>query len=296
MKPSTLTLGLVVTALSACGSGSLGTSGTAGSAGGAAGTAGAGATGGSVIVGIAGAGGATAGAGGATAGTGGSVGGTGGTLPACGNNTSGASDVVEAVIMGADGMPVVAPVTAAVSITAIQSCLNLDCPSPATSAATRIALAGADPQQWTLYLRNTAMPPDIIKVGDTFDLTIDAAVDQTLYRTTNQTIVLARDNDVIVFAASLQQFHQPPLPNLLPFGIAVTDAGASCQNPASFGCIDRPHTARIAIGSDASVLVAGGQTGRIGGLQITDGQFTELADAGNCDRKSSTVMAGFRLP
>src|SRR6188768_4394826 len=128
VRPSTITLGLVVTTLSACGGGSLETSGAAGTVG-----TGAGATGGTVTLGIAGAVGT---GGGAVGGTGG----TGGTPPAC---SGGGPEVVELMVMGADGMPVAARVTAAVTVTAIESCADVNCSSPTTTAASRIALAGA---------------------------------------------------------------------------------------------------------------------------------------------------------
>jgi hypothetical protein len=269
-------LGLVLTVLSACDGGSLKPSGAAGSGGSAASVGG------------------TSGGGNGGIGGNGSSGGTGG-LPACGESTQGQADVVEVLITGADGLPVAAPVAAAVRVTAIDSCLGITCPFPATAAATRLTLAGPAPQQWTLYLRNTAMPPGIINLGDTFDLTVDATVDQTLFSTTDQTIVLTRAGAVIAFAVSLQKFYRLAVPNLTSFGIAVTDTGAVCQVPASSGCITRPHTALIERGANPSLRLASGQTGRLGDLQVTVGQFTELADTGNCDAKSPTVLAGFRL-
>ena len=253
-----MTLGLVVTTLSACGGGSLGTSGAAGTLG-----TGEGATGGTVTVGIAGAVGT---GGGAVGGTGG----TGGTPPACGGG--GGPDVVELMVIGADGMPVAARVTATVTVTAIESCADVTCSSPTTTAASRIALAGAASQQWTLYLRNTAMPSDVIKVGDTFDLTIDASEDQTLYRSVDQTVVLSRYGHVIVFAATLSRFGGPPLPNLLPFQIAVSDEGATCES-ASLGCRQRPHALRVSVATYASVAITGGRTGRIGPFSITNGRM-----------------------
>jgi hypothetical protein len=231
-----------------------------------------------------------------TAGTGGSGG-----LPLC--NLSGQGDVVEFAIVGSDGNAVSAPASAAVTVAAVETCAVGACSSPTNTAtrisdsAQRIFLTAVGPQAWTLYLRDSAMPLDFLKVGDTFDMTVDAGVDSTFYQSVNQTMVLARNGQVIVFAAGLDRFGQPPLPDLQRFGFAFTDAGAYCQNsPSSIGCVDRPHTARVAAGTDAFILVGGGQTQAIGGLSITVGWFSEEFDPGSCDAKSSTVMAGFRLP
>lgn len=290
MKRIWIVLGVVIAAASACGGGSLGNGGVAGSTAGAVGTAGA--------LGTAG----TAGTAG-TVGTAGVVGSAGaigtagasGTVPACGDATSGAADVVETAITASDETPVEAPLTAAVTVTGIVACTSVRCPPPTTTAATRFTLAGTPGQQWLLYLRNTAMPPDAIKVGDTFDLTVDASVDTTLYRTVDQTIVLARDGSVMALAASLQHFFRPSVPDLRPFSIAAIDEGALCQDPIGGGCIPRRHTMRVSMGSDASILLNDGQTKQIGDLSFTLGRFSELADPGSCDTKSPTAMAAFRL-
>jgi len=330
MMKMRIVVGLVVTALSACGGGSLGNSGTAGSSGGtpgtgAAGTTGTGGTAWIDTAGTTGTGGTagidtagttgTAGTAGidtagttGTAGTGG-AGGTGGTgvVPACGDTISGASDVVEAAITrSSDNTLVTAAVNGAVTVSGIASCASVTCMSQVTTAAaTRFALAGGTQGEgWMLYLRNTAMPPDTIKVGDTFDLTVDAGVDSSaMYTTVNQTIVLTRNGNVMLFAANLQRYGYAsgavtgvPVPRLEAFSIAVTDAGALCDNPRVLGCIPRRHAARVAMGSDASIVLAGGQTGRIGDLSVTNGTFMEMADYANCDSKSYMLMAAFRLP
>jgi len=85
MRPSTLALGLIVSALAACGGGLLGTSGAAGTIG-----TGEGATGGP----------STAGWGG-TGATGGSIGGTGGELPGCAPGLGRSDFVSFAVTTGA---------------------------------------------------------------------------------------------------------------------------------------------------------------------------------------------------
>ena len=251
MSPSTLTLGLVVTGLSACGGGSLGMIGAAGTGEGA-------------------------------------TGGTGG-LPACGERPTTTATVA---ILESNGTLVAAPVTEAVSVATIETCPSDTCTAPPGSY--QIFLAGVAAER-ELILTNTAMPSDVIKVGDELDLTIEAAVDQTLYRTVDQTIVLSRDGDAILFAAKLQRFGSPPLPNLLPFGIAVSDAGPNCES-VSTACGQRSHALRVSVVTDAALVLGAGQTGTIGGVSITNGGLNEFVDAGGCDTKSTTLFAGFRLP
>jgi hypothetical protein len=291
MKRSTLTLGMAAVALSACGGGSLGNSGAAGSSGATVGT-GEGATGGTATVGTAGASGSTGGAVGGTGGTGA----TGG-LPAC---TFVPVDSVSFAIAGPDGMLVGATVTAAVTVAAVESCAAVGCPvqvdgTTISATSTRVRLsAAAGGSEWTLYLFNSAMPAGYLEVGDAFDMTIDAKLDTTFYPTTDQILVLERNGDVVLFAADLQRFGSPPLPNLLPFEIAVSDAGSTCQI-SSFICPQRSHALRVSIATDANVVVARGESATIGGMSITNGGLNEFIDTGGCDSKSSTTFAGFRL-
>jgi hypothetical protein len=143
----------------------IGTAGTVGTAG-SLGTAGAIGTGGS------------AGSTGGSAGTGGSsLGGTGGAgtggapvLPACTNT---GSDTGGGSIIGPDGMLVAAPVTAAVTVASVAP--------PVANQPGQIVLASADQRQWTLSLFISVMPPDLIRVGDAFDLKVDASVDATFH-------------------------------------------------------------------------------------------------------------------
>jgi hypothetical protein len=284
-----------------CGGGSLNSGATGGSGAGTGGATGvAGATG------DAGATGGTAGAPG-MAGTGGTAGaiGTGGVggSPVC--NPAGQGDVVEFLIVGSDAMPINAAATATVSVASIDSCAQVTCPTAYTvssgrisAAANRFTLTASDAQQWTLYLRDSAMPPDLIKVGDTFDLTVAAGRNSTFYASNlDQTMVLSRDGNLILFAAGLARSFQLATPNLAAFGIQVSDAGeAACLNEVlSQPCTFRPHAAQVTVGVNSAFLT-GGQTSTIGWLSFTNASFTELDDTGGCDAMSATVMAGFRSP
>jgi hypothetical protein len=324
---------LIATA-AACGGGSLDNGGTGGRSatgtggvGGIAGTTGVGGiagttgVGGTFVVGDAGAewsgtggstGGAIAGSGGWIAGSGGAIGGSSGTgtggvgsLPACGGSGGGSADVVELALVGPDGMAVTSTVSASVRVTAADACSTVTCPSivegsgqsfavSLSGAATRFVLTAADARTWTLYLRNSAMPGDYLKVNDTFDMTVQAVVNQTFYASLNQTIVLAHGTDLALFASALSGFGIPPLPALDAFGIALTDAGARCEMPPSFGCINRPHAVHVTVGT-ASADVSGGTT-TIGWLSFTNGGVLERKDTGNCDSKGGTTVAGFRTP
>jgi hypothetical protein len=209
-------------------------------------------------------------------------------------------------------MAIITDVTAAVTVTSIDSCATAGCPSEAIpfptlgvvaagptidGLATRYALTAADARTWTLYLRNDAMPVDFIKVDDAFDMTIQANVNTTFYSTLNQTVVLAHGSSLQVFASDQNTFVIPPLPNLAAFGVMVTDSGAICQETNSLpgSCLHRPHAATVSNGTD-SASVASGMTARIGWLSFTNALFLELKDTGGCDGKGQTLTAGFRAP
>jgi len=210
----------------------------------------------------------------------------GGGLPACGS-PAGAGDVVYVSLAGSDGTPIATPFTATITVTGVST-------SNGAQGST-YTLTGANQAQWSLSLYESRMPSGFIKVGDMFDLTVDAGSDQALFSTINQTVVLARGGQPIVFAASLNRFYRLLVPRLDAFGIQVTDAGAVCQGPSNFGCIPRIHAAHVTIAGE-SADVQEGTTATVGGFSFTVAAFTELVDTGNCDSKSATTMGGFKLP
>jgi hypothetical protein len=162
-------------------------------------------------------------------------------------------------------------------------------------SASRIVLADADQQQWTLYLRNVAMPADMIQVGSPFDLVVATAVDPTFFRTVDQTVVLARAGEPIVFAASMQKFYSLSVPQLTTFGIEIADDGMVCDagRAVSGTCYFRPHAARVSVGG-ASAVIAAGEIQSVGSFSFNIGQFSVFGDTGGCDAKSKTAIAGFR--
>jgi hypothetical protein len=256
-----------------------------------------------------GSGGTAAGGTGGTAGAGGSggsggSGGTGGSaLPPCATGSTGTASVQ---LVDAAGVIVAAAVTAPVTVASADICNATTCPTGVPGAALKIALTGAA-QSWTLYLYNTAMPADLIKAGDTYDMTVRTRTDYPFYTSIDQTIVLAHGTDLVAFAAQLTFANLvrpatggeslPEVPDLSAFGVTVADLGTGC---ARGGCSPRSYTARVTVGAD-SVSVPEYTTVNVGWLSFTSGDFKESVDTGVCDnndssRKAHTQMAGFRLP
>ena len=334
MKLRSVVFGLLVVA--ACGGKSLDHSGTAGGSGtGTAGTGGvagsvgdAGSSGGNPEVGTAGTfgsvigdagsgpplggtGGAIAGSGGAgsggISGTGGGRTGGGGSggagVVACGGVT-GSADIVEIAVAGPDGSAVLGTVTAAVTVTSVDSCAAVTCPTSISAAgsfpsavvspmATRIVLTAADARRWTLYLRYTAMPTDLIKAGDALDMTASGGNVVAIFQVLSQTIVLAHGSDLVVFASSGNAVTSPSRPDLAPFGISVGDDGA-CGAASSGSCPTFQHAVHVVVGAE-SVRVASGTT-RIGWLTFTSATFEGGNSLVNCDVLARTLIAGFRTP
>jgi hypothetical protein len=150
-------------------------------------------------------------------------------------------------------------------------------------------------QQWTLYLRDSAMPADLIKVGDMFDLAVDAELTQGYVVAVNQTVTLSRAGTLLVFAASIEQLGLP-VPNLEAFGVTIADGGGPCAIPG--GC-ETPlrHDALVTVGGQTQV-VGSGATATVAGLSFTNGVFMNYSVGAPCGDPlpSQTLMAGFRLP
>jgi hypothetical protein len=298
MRPGPLALVAFVTAVSCGGVNNLG-GGTGGSA------AGTGTAGSSV--------GGTIGSGG-TVGTGGTgvvgAGGDGGRF-GLGCTPGDTSAYADMTLLDSDGNLVAAPLAAAVTVASVDSCTMVACPAvavqpPVNAMETRIVVtAGA--QSWTLYLTNTAMPSDLVKVGDAFDMTVQASTDIQYVTSISQTVVLAHGADLVLFAADLSTTlwvlpatvpggQPPPLPNLNAFGITLVDRGTDCIS----GCSKSPHGLGVTVGTYMTYLVGQG-TIRAGWLSLTSGQFNEGVNVGMCDfpqsdGKPHTRLAGFRAP
>jgi hypothetical protein len=269
--------------------------------------------GGSAAGGTVGSGGTAAGGTGGTGGTdtGGSTGGTpmggtggsGSSVPSC--TTTDWSVVADVDLFGADGTLVATSVTAAVTVASVDSCAVVACPSGTYPTATRIALT-AGTQSWTLYLTSAALPSDLVKAGDAFDMTVVARTDTNYATSISQTVVLAHGTDLVLFGADLSTTvfplpavlyaQQPPLPDSSAFGITFADLGTGC----ALSCSKRAHGVRVTVGTETATIVGRG-TARVGWLSFSSGQFDEGVNTGMCDNpqsdgKPKTLMVGFRVP
>jgi hypothetical protein len=256
----------------------------------APGTAGAGSAGAAGTAGSSGGAGAVGGAGGAT----------GGTAGQC--VVSSSPDRVEIAIVGADGLPVATAVSAPVTVTSIadctpatcpQSCLSSICLAAPSAAASRITLTnGAQP--WTLYLRDSAMPPDLIRVGDAFDLAVDAEMITGYVNAVNQTVTLSRGGQLLVFASRIKKLGLP-MPDLHAVGVTIADGGIPCGRQD--GCGTFLHDALVTIGSETQ-RIGNGVTSTVGGLSFTNGAFSSEGVGTFCGdpMPTQTLMAGFRRP
>jgi len=278
--------------------GTAGTSGGAGTGGGEAGTSGTAGTGGGVT-GTAGTGG-SAGTGGGVAGTGGAVtggSGTGGTgLPVCTPSSAITTDGV--ALDPSDTIITSAALTAAVTVTAVDSCATVTCQCQGTACsnwkarngATRVVVSEAgDGRQWTLLLAIPGMQWDRIKVGDAFDLSVSISAFFL-----NRQIVLSRAGKLFLFTSNRAVWFSLSLPDLTAFGITFVDAGGVCSDGAVI-CPTNQHTARVVRGTE-SVTVTPGQTVTLGDLSLSTAQLRGGNSSGNCDYPAIADLAGFTSP
>ncbi|HXU03955.1 MAG TPA: hypothetical protein VN903_23495 [Polyangia bacterium] len=244
-----------------------------GNSGGGSGGSGGGGSGGSNVIGGSGGGGTGgSGSGGAT--------GTGG-YPAC-------TGAPGPAILGSvtDGSAVLAtPVTATVTVTSIDVQMRrLHLASTTTS------------QEWAWQLFISDMPPDLFKMGDTFDLKVDAVPTTYAFANyTSQTVVASRNGALIAFTATLWG-NVLPVPALDAWGITVADQGAVCDNLEAVVCGYHVHAARVTVRGESMTLMPG-QAATIQGLSFSVGHFeTPFSYQGGCDAAPITTMAGFRKP
>ncbi|HMF43659.1 MAG TPA: hypothetical protein VKQ32_23455 [Polyangia bacterium] len=238
-----------------------------------------------------------------TIGTGGDAGSTGaggsGGLPACADPQYG---TMEINIAGPDAALVTTAAAAQVTVISADNCASAMCawtdpfiPGATisdTSMATARFVVAAGSQQWTIYLNLPGVPGDLVQIGDVFDMTIDASVDQTVYDSVNQTIVLARGGKLVLFASWRGSAMGPPLPSLELYGIGLSDVGPACER--SIGCMDLPHAVRVDNETGTAVARVG-QTVQVGTLSFTNGRTLSYPDT-NCDSKAWAQVGGFTLP
>ncbi|HXU03954.1 MAG TPA: hypothetical protein VN903_23490 [Polyangia bacterium] len=270
-------LGLIAAALS-CGGGK-----SNGGTGGAAGSSAAG-RGGGAGANVGGSGGNPGSSGGNAGGGGdaGSGGGDGGATGAwaCTTCRIGTSLWIEGSIIGAGNQPVSANVAAAITVSSIAIVSVFD------GVETQIIMAStASSERWTWTLRIPNLPADLIKMGDSFDLTVAAT-------STSQTVVLSRGGALVAFTASLSQ-DPLSVPALDAWGISVADERVLCED-ANLPCGRRAHVARITSGGESAMVVPD-QTVTLHDLSFSVNRFEEIF-SGGCGLPSFTMMGGFRQP
>jgi hypothetical protein len=165
-------------------------------------------------------------------------------------------------------------------------------PMGSSDKTSRSILEASDGRRWTLYLRIPDMPADRIRLGDTFDLALDASEDNTAFFTTlNQTVTLAKAGRLVLFVSTLNR-RTFTVPNLSSFGIDVKKEAATCESPADFtGCGRRGYSTYVAIGGQGRTIDRG-LTGRIGDLSWSVEAAEDVVDSGRCDGKGFVQMAG----
>jgi hypothetical protein len=141
------------------------------------------------------------------------------------------------------------------------------------------------------------LPPDTIRVGDTFDLAINAQVADL--QGDEQAITLAKDGKLIAFAYSGWQLG---FNNFRTFGVALTDGGPVCS---VVGCGFVPHVLHVAHGTETAD-VRQGETRQVGDISISLAQYlvwqdgvgtaTGIVDGlpiGGCDASDHLLVGGF---
>jgi hypothetical protein len=159
----------------------------------------------------------------------------------------------------------------------------------------RLELRAPDAREWTLFVRMPSMPADLVQVGDTVDLSLDARQDSSgMGTTTSQTIILAQGDELVLFVATLN-LTPFALPNLGSHGIAVSGDAATCQDDASGGCLRSGLAARVSVDSDAKT-VEPGHTIEVSNLSFSVETLDLVVPSGGvCDRPGFTQVAGFRV-
>lgn len=180
-------------------------------------------------------------------------------------------------------------IATAVTVTSVSEVASGACSF--SKPARAYALDGADGVPRTLYLPPTALPADLIQVGDAFDL--EAKIATNLF-SSDRSLFLRRNGATLLFDLDHQEIQFFPLPDLSSLGLSVTDDGVSCRNNAttSSGCGIEGHRARITAGADSVALMTG-ETGTVGGLSITVDSLYKGISGASCDLPHRVALTGF---
>lgn len=140
-------------------------------------------------------------------------------------------------------------------------------------------------------MRASALPANFVTLGDTLSFQVHAShFSQQIITTSNQTFALSTDAGVVAFSGR-RVGPDLPVPDLSPYGMAVTAHSIVCTQPGI--C---PHRkARIAVTAGAQPLVLEeGQTGTLGPFLVTATSVDDGHNQFGCDNSGAVYLFGYR--
>ena len=280
-----------------------GASGSGDTEGGAGTTAGAPSAGSSAAPGVAGmsgasaagiggedSGGASADLGGAAgespeAGSGGVSGGAGGgSFPTC--DTAPSETKIQGCILDAAGVKSTTLAKTAVTVIAIGGGSDASGCSTDTSLTTELRLRAADSREWSYFVYVPDRPLGQVQVGDALELSV--AVHQPNFF--DQTVVLGRGNDLVLFSVAS---WQPNVPDLSDYGTSVTIGAPYCLGSSICGATQF-RSLQVTRGAASAELLTG-QKKVVAGLSVSLQAISEASGLG-CDPATVYRYGGFMAP
>jgi hypothetical protein len=210
-------------------------------------------------------------------------------------------------ILTDDLTPVPANLDASVHVVSIDDLAADGCARLQNWTAALGASSGSDPvkkivmtdgiTRWIFFARIPDLPSDLLRVGDQIDLHVTAlVVGLSTLPAINQTVVMSRNGQLILFASNLRSPTGGRMPRLDDYGIALTDEGPICNYivlPPFSSCSFSDHRTRVASGGQSATL-SPGETILVGNLSLSVSVFlTYGTGIQDCDRFFPTEMAGF---
>jgi hypothetical protein len=250
----------------------------------------------------AGSGGSNSGDGGSNAGNGDTASGTGGSsslagLPECVTPADAVS--LSVCVVGSDQLMAETSFSGMTRVTEVTSASDLEvtdrCRYAGDDGTTLVQLESTDGEQrWDLVLRMPGFSAEHIQVGDLIDFSLQAAWTRGLQGERAQTVLLARDNEPLLFASESTALRLP-IPEFGTDQIGLTDEGATCFVAGPIDCRWRRHRGEMRIG-DTSAPITPGESIDLGDWKVTMDRFDEAVIGAFCDSVSTTEIAGVRVP